>query len=356
MYKPSSLNNAQKLMAQFLRKLHVEAEKFFDAANKRTCTIRASVDTQRFAHDLMQYAQVEPADGMTTEEETPLEGRKYSFASMIEGGAIHAGSPEQQFFESFQEVDIQHLLLDILTVDDEAKRTEYIAKVVQNVASKTGTEIAPDIQGRLTETISRFLADLRANNRPSPYHLRVSDHAIVGTLPEVIKVGTDPEASTREWLQNRTKEVTEVDGMPSYQCGLERKGEPAGNLLVYRGTGEVEQENVNDASRIIEVVKNAYADPNEARRPVGLYFIDKNEFEETVLSLPVDRRGLLHVRLHGTDTECVLYRDAEGVLHIEDMHQQRPAALRNHGITDQEVIQDPFKFFDVKGTYIEYPV
>lgn len=339
--------------------------------------IRASVDTDAFLSDLAKHLGVVSlvnSGAADCREAAALpvgvQGATTAFAPVAlpaqEGKVTHA----DRFVQAMNAYDCHQLLLDVLSEDDEKERRQSVQVLVDNICQRVtdgGAErITNGASAKLVSQIAAFLSAIRTNDRDHPYHLKVSNHALLGLIPEVPLIKPeDVDGSINRWITDRVRMGSDVTGqpVPVHRCGKLRDEKLYGAGVLYWGTGGetlLTIKNGNgrssaDPNAVLRTtLKDAYSDPNVAKRPVAFHFYDKHELGDTYLSLPKARIAELRMQLKDTDIMATVYRDAQGKFVVEDAHGARPGPLREGRVTDQQIISDPFKHFDPTNAAMEW--
>jgi hypothetical protein len=358
--KPHLLEAAQKRISDALAEFHRKARELLLAATSRCCDVSASVDAPRLKKDLEQYFGVSRNDLKEVETEILPLTNTISFDPIV---VTH--EPENNdyvaslsFIEHMTDGDTQRLLLDIVRIDEENVRNEMIGRLVDSITARAPLTFRDEDKNRIIGKLQDFADALRRNQHPNPYHLKVSNHALLGVLPETPNVSNEnPMQSFQQWRDRRPPSDLpdrNGDGIPEYTCGSDRKAMLNGSMIFYRGTGEVDELVIDgdgeSRDTIARMLEHAQGKPERA---VGVYFVDKHELEETLLSLPADGKAVLHIQLKNTDIECRIVRNAAGFLQITDANGQRPAPLRNKDISDEEIIHNPLAYFSARNMRLE---
>lgn len=392
---PERINHAQQKVAQVLARYHAEVRNAIDALSCRTSEVRSSVDVDACKNDLakhlginlQEYVIVLPPSETPKAKTYPIEGNGLIFdvdvvppPEEVSHQEIIPHEPKQEFrnfIDNLLPADIQRLVLDVVSWDDDNKRLELITHFVAEVIERNALKIPDDRKQVLVQGISDFVEQMRNNDLPIPYNRKVSNHVLDGVLPEVptIREGSVAE-DFDQWRNSRRQKEAEVCGdesktkgvasvpdknetsIPQHTKAKNRTKVLDGTFIVYNGIGKVEEIMVHgtseDNERTKENLRELFNKENSAEKPVGIYFVDKNELEDAILYLPTNREAILYLQLKEEDVQCSMYRDENGKLEIKDHLGQDIAPLRNKLVTTKDILNDPFKLFKAQNIRLEF--
>lgn len=371
-YGETTYNNAFGLVSAKMQQFHNAGRDLLSTTLQRSSDAYTDVDRDRIVEDLRPKLGalsigVGAAVGGTPNEENIEVGAR-AFFGTVQRTVIRTSKKPEAFVDRFLKActqgDADYLVLYVLPVDDPQKRKEAVTIVVDRVlASLPDATLSPEDKAKLVSTIDTFLTSVREGK--NPYTLSVGEGVLSGTLPEVVPLDVSrPAGSLRTWIRERAQAVRNLpgnrrnvsgpSGMPSLPYPPLVEASPQyleGVMLLYWNNGEVDENRLEDASSIDDLV--AEIEAAHKSRPgmqcVGAYFYDKHALEKTLLLLP--RGSRVRMQLQGTGKICSIVRKEDGSLAIDDLFGNPPRELI--GVTQEEILRAPYTYFSVRRVSLD---
>lgn len=399
--KDGDYQGALKIVDDKMGKFHEAGQALLGQASERSKEVYTGVEGDQMNEDIFHYLSVHaPALHNVTVQRTkdarPVADNGFTFGELAASSKPEVISTPfvDEFRKAWTPDFAEYVMLYVVVLDEASEREAVVDTLVDKaLAAIPDVKILPQYRDSVVKTIAAFVTMVRdgkdpltgeKNPYPNCYTNKIGDGVIRGTLPEVVPFDDDDvEGTVRQWMSDRaliTTGTLPVQSVPVVPPKTKKKqkgpktppvvpAEPVrepilpplsekssdhleGIMVVYWNNGQVDEVAMRDKASVTQLLKEIHdTKVNDKRmRVVGMYFHDKHEFEETLILLPEGAK--VHAQLKKGDKICSFARKADGTLVVGDLFGNAPQEL--HGVTQADILRDPFKYFSVRNIALDY--